>query len=130
MRLLSISCDPEVDRPQVLAEYAKRFDADPEQWLFLTGEMDNISRVAAEMYFLAASRRFHAEKFVLVDAEGKNVGFYNWDDPLQFNQLKRDLDKLLAGEDVTGPPRYSAPEPDADDATADDATADDVTQTQ
>src|SRR5690606_23551986 len=66
LRLLSISCDPEVDRPKVLAEYAKRFDADPEQWLFLTGDMDNISRVAAEMYFLSASRRFHAEKFVLV----------------------------------------------------------------
>lgn len=117
LRLLSISCDPEVDRPKVLAEYAKRFDADPEQWLFLTGEMDNISRVAAEMYFLPASRRFHAEKFVLVDAEGKNVGFYNWDDPLQFNQLERDIDKLLAGEDVTGPARSSTPEPDADQVT-------------
>lgn len=129
LRLLSISCDPEVDRPEVLAEYAKRFDADPEQWLFLTGEMDNISRVAAEMYFLSASRRFHAEKFVLVDAEGKNVGFYNWDDPLQFNQLERDIDKLLAGEKVTGPSRNAAPEPAADDGNEDDVTADDVTQT-
>ncbi|MEZ6075613.1 MAG: SCO family protein [Pirellulaceae bacterium] len=44
LRLLSISCDPEVDRPKVLAEYAKRFDADPKQWLFLTGEMDYIAR--------------------------------------------------------------------------------------
>ena len=114
LRLLSISCDPEVDRPKVLKEYAKRFDADPEQWLFLTGEMDNISRVAAEMYFLSASRRFHAEKFVLVDGQGKNVGFYNWDDPLQFKQLERDIDKLLAGEDVTGPSRTSTSEPDAD----------------
>ncbi len=108
LRLLSISCDPEVDRPQVLTEYAKRFDADPEQWLFLTGEMDNISRVAAEMYFLSASRRFHAEKFVLVDGDGKNVGFYSWNDPLQFKQLERDIDKLLAGEAVTGPARNSA----------------------
>lgn len=117
LRLLSISCDPEVDRPKELTEYAKRFNADPKQWLFLTGEMDNISRVAAEMYFLSASRRFHAEKFVLVDAKGKNVGFYNWNDPLQFNQLERDIDKLLAGEDVTGPPRTPALEPDADEVT-------------
>ena len=100
VRLLSISCDPEVDRPEVLREYAERFDADEEQWLFLTGEMDYISRVAAEMYFLAAHRRFHAEKFVLVDAQGNNVGFYNWSDPLQFNQLIRDIEKLLAGEPV------------------------------
>ncbi len=100
LRLLSISCDPEVDRPEVLAEYAKRFDADPKQWLFLTGKMDYIARVAAEMYFLSAARRFHAEKFVLVDAQGNNVGFYNWSDPLQFNQLQDDIDKLLDGEEL------------------------------
>lgn len=100
LRLLSISCDPEVDRPNVLAEYAKRFDADPKQWLFLTGEMDYIARVAAEMYFLSAARRFHAEKFVLVDAQGNNVGFYNWSDPLQFKQLQDDIDKLLDGKEL------------------------------
>ncbi|MEO8271210.1 MAG: SCO family protein, partial [Aureliella sp.] len=100
LRLLSISCDPEVDTPKVLAEYAKRFDADPKQWLFLTGEMDYIARVAAEMYFLAASRRFHAEKFVLVDAHGNNVGFYNWSDPLQFKHLQSDIDKLLDGQEL------------------------------
>jgi protein SCO1/2 len=105
LRLLSISCDPEVDRPAVLAEYAKRFNADPKQWLFLTGEMDNITRVAGEMYFLAASRRFHAEKFVLVDAQGNNVGFYTWSDPLQFNQLQRDIDKLLDAPESPIPPR-------------------------
>lgn len=100
LRLLSISCDPEVDRPEVLTEYAKRFNADPKQWLFLTGEMDYIARVAAEMYFLSAARRFHAEKFVLVDAQGNNVGFYNWSDPLQFNQLQSDIDKLLDGKEL------------------------------
>jgi protein SCO1 len=100
LRLLSISCDPDVDRPAVLAEYAKRFNADPKQWLFLTGDMDYITRVAGEMYFLAASLRFHAEKFVLVDAQGNNVGFYTWSDPLQFNQLQRDIDKLLDEADA------------------------------
>ena len=101
VRLLSISCDPEVDRPEVLREYAQRFDADPKQWLFLTGDLEYITRVAAEMYFLAAKLRFHAEKFVLVDADGKNVGFYTWNDPLQFSELERDIQKLLDGEPVT-----------------------------
>lgn len=101
VRLLSISCDPEVDRPQILAEYAKRFNADPKQWLFLTGDMEYITRVAGEMYFLAASRRFHAEKFVLVDAHGNIVGFYNWSDPLQFNQLQRDIDQILTKSETT-----------------------------
>jgi protein SCO1/2 len=101
IRFLSISCDPEIDRPEVLAEYAKRFKADPDQWLFLTGDMDYITRVAGELYFLAASRRFHAEKFVLVDAEGNNVGYYAWADPVQFAALEREIDKLLAAGGTT-----------------------------
>lgn len=100
LRLLSISCDPDVDTPEVLREYAKRFDADPQQWLFLTGKMSYITRVAGELFFLAAAPRFHAEKFVLVDANGTNVGFYTWNDPLQFNELQRDIDKLLASGGV------------------------------
>ena len=37
IRLLSISVDPEVDTPEVLSAYADGFNADPKQWLFLTG---------------------------------------------------------------------------------------------
>ncbi len=36
IRLVEITCDPEVDRPEVLAEYANRFEADKDQWLFFT----------------------------------------------------------------------------------------------
>ena len=35
--LVSLSVDPEHDTPQVLAEYARRFEAEPERWWFLTG---------------------------------------------------------------------------------------------
>ncbi len=114
LRLLSISCDPEVDTPEVLREYAKRFGADPQQWLFLTGKMSYITRVAGEMFFLTATPRFHAEKFVLVDAEGNNVGFYSWNDSLQFNALQRDIDKLLAAGGVM---------PDSSPATAKQTSA-------
>ena len=95
LRLLSITCDPETDRPEVLAEYAERFDADPEQWLFLTGKLDYIRRVGAEMYMLPVEKRFHAEKFVLVDGQGERVGFYTWSDPASFAALQRDIDRLL-----------------------------------
>ena len=78
IRLVSISCDPEVDRPEVLAEYAEKFGADKEQWLFFTGEMNYIRRVGSEMFSLPVMRRFHAEKFVLVDADGKILGYYTW----------------------------------------------------
>lgn len=96
IRLIEISCDPEVDKPEVLAEYANRFKADPEQWLFFTGEMDYISRVGSEMYSIGVVRRGHPEKFALVEASGKVYGLYTWSDAGQWQALQRDMSKLIA----------------------------------
>ncbi|MGH7411839.1 MAG: SCO family protein [Candidatus Methylomirabilis sp.] len=48
IRLVSISVDPARDTPEVLSRYARRFGADPKQWLFLTGEREAIYRFAQE----------------------------------------------------------------------------------
>ncbi|MEZ6136154.1 MAG: SCO family protein [Pirellulaceae bacterium] len=95
VRFVSISCDPEVDRPEVLAAYAEKFNADKDQWLFFTGDLNYIRRVGAEMYSLPVNRRFHAEKFLLVDSEGQIHGVYEWTDPEQWQALQRDIAKLL-----------------------------------
>jgi protein SCO1 len=95
VRFISISCDPEVDRPDVLTEYAKKFDADKDQWLFLTGELGYIRRVGAELFTLPVERRFHAEKFVLVDANGDIYAYYTWTDPEQWQALQRDIAKMI-----------------------------------
>lgn len=95
VRFVSISCDPEVDRPEVLAEYADTFNADKNQWLFFTGEMNYIRRVGSEMFSLPVMRRFHAEKFVLVDSTGKLHAYYTWTDPEQWQGLQRDIAKII-----------------------------------
>ncbi|HSF33464.1 MAG TPA: SCO family protein [Candidatus Tectomicrobia bacterium] len=51
-RLVSISVDPERDTPSVLSQYADRFNADPERWLFLTGDKRTIYRLAREGFRL------------------------------------------------------------------------------
>lgn len=53
VRLVSITLDPKQDTPQVLSRYANRFGADPERWLFLTGEKAAIYRFAREGLHLA-----------------------------------------------------------------------------
>lgn len=95
VRFVSISCDPEIDTPSKLTEYARKFNADKDQWLFLTGDMKHIQRVGGEMFNLAVSRRFHAEKFVLVDGNGDIVGFYAWADPTEWQMLQADIQALL-----------------------------------
>jgi cytochrome oxidase Cu insertion factor (SCO1/SenC/PrrC family) len=52
IRLVSISADPERDTPAVLSRYADRFNADPERWLFLTGDKRAIYRLAREGFRL------------------------------------------------------------------------------
>lgn len=96
VRFVSISCDPEVDRPEVLTEYAQRYGADKDQWLFLTGNLEYIRRVGAEVYSLAIMRYAHPEKFVLMDANGKAYGFYTWSDPNQWRALQADIEKLMS----------------------------------
>jgi len=53
-RLVSITVDPERDTTQVLSEYAQRFGADAERWLFLTGEKEAIYQLAQKGFRLSA----------------------------------------------------------------------------
>ncbi|MFO0953662.1 MAG: DUF420 domain-containing protein [Isosphaeraceae bacterium] len=76
------------DTPEVLSEYASRFGADPNRWLFLTGPKDEVHRLIQDRFKLgvraatadevkAGTEEFlHSEKLALVD-RGKIVGFYD-----------------------------------------------------
>lgn len=95
VRFVAISVDPEKDTPEQLTEYAARFDADPNQWLFLTGDLTYIRRVGAEVFRQPVNKQFHTERFVLVDPSGEIEGFYNWPEPIQFEKLKEKIGEYL-----------------------------------
>tara|TARA_R110002049_G_scaffold2750_8_gene22300 strand:+ start:258582 stop:259268 length:687 start_codon:yes stop_codon:yes gene_type:complete len=95
VRFLAISVDPEHDRPEQLREYAARFGADEQQWLFLTGELPYIRRVGAEVFQLPVDKKFHTERFVLVDPEGKIEGMYSWPEEKQFEKLKENIREMI-----------------------------------
>lgn len=96
VRFVAISCDPETDTPEALREYAARFGADQDQWLFLTGDLTYIRRVGAEVYSLPVNQKFHTDRFVLVDSEGKIEGYYSWPEPRQFDQLREKIRSMLS----------------------------------
>lgn len=98
VRFVAISVDPEHDTPEQLREYAARFNADAEQWLFLTGDLNYIRRVGAEVYRQPVNKQFHTERFVLVDPAGEIEGFYNWPEPAQFEKLKQKINDYLEAE--------------------------------
>ena len=50
--IISFSMDPRTDQPPVLAQFARRWNADPKRWFLLTGEKAELHRVI-EASFLA-----------------------------------------------------------------------------
>lgn len=106
LRLVSFSVDPARDNPQVLSGYAKRFNADPERWLFLTGEKREVVRLAQDGFKLSAAPApgtagkddgviLHSARFVLIDDTAQIRGYYDSRDADALQRLRRDLDKLL-----------------------------------
>ena len=62
LRLVSITVDPERDTPKILSEYAHRFAADSERWLFLTGAKEAIYHLAQEGCRLGAVEIPHEKR--------------------------------------------------------------------
>lgn len=98
VKFVAISVDPETDTPEVLTEYAARFGADSEQWLFMTGDLTYIRRIGGEIFRQPVNKQFHTERFVLVDPEGKIEGFYNWPEKPQFRKLQEKIREMIKGE--------------------------------
>jgi protein SCO1/2 len=103
VRLVSFTVDPERDTPEVLAEYARRFQADLERWLFLTGPKEPLYRLVGEGFRLAvedggpqAGLITHSTRFVLVDQHGRIRGYYNGAEPGTTAALLPDIRALLS----------------------------------
>lgn len=95
VRFVAISVDPETDTPAVLREYAARFGADEDQWLFLTGDLNYIRRVGGEIFQQPVDKKFHTERFALVDARGEIEGFYTWTQKRQLQALEESIVRML-----------------------------------
>jgi protein SCO1/2 len=96
VKFLSITVDPERDTAAELARYADLFNADPNHWLFLTGDLLMLRRVGAEMYQLPVDKQMHTEHLVVVDRWGKIRGRIRWkDNPTELASMKKLLSDLL-----------------------------------
>ncbi|MBY0524945.1 MAG: SCO family protein [Gemmataceae bacterium] len=115
--LVSFSADPKHDAPEVLSNYAKRFGADPERWLFLTGDTQKVYEFIQKGLRLGVMQNQgtartpgneveHSSRLVLVDRKGRIRGFHETrpeekpDEPKasteeKIDELKRQVNVLL-----------------------------------
>ena len=100
VHFVSFSVDPERDTPAVLKQYAQNYDADPNRWHFLTGDKAAMFATARGMKLTAEPAGVlgpeiaHAEKFLLVDGQGRVRGVYDSKDEDDMKRLAADAAAL------------------------------------
>ncbi|MBI1352905.1 MAG: SCO family protein [Acidobacteria bacterium] len=108
VRLATFSVDPERDTPEILAEYAKRYGADPERWLFLTGDKQALYDLIRKGFLQAVDDGSlteggkpgpgiitHSTRYTLVDRHGRVRGFYHGEEAGVVQAILPDLERLL-----------------------------------
>jgi protein SCO1/2 len=99
VRLLSISIDPEFDRPEVLKNYAARYGADPKDWSFAAMDSDTLTSVAATMglYFEKQNGLIsHDLRTALIGPDGRLVQLWKSNVWTPY-ELQRSVRETLTG---------------------------------
>lgn len=105
VKLVSFSVDPKYDTPPKLAEFAKRYRANPERWHFVTGPFDKVYELV-EGPFMTSMMRLpdkpngvpdiaHGGYFLLLDQNLHIRGIYDSDRLHQLDELIRDARHLV-----------------------------------
>lgn len=102
-QLVSFSVDPDYDTPEVLQEYADEYDADLDNWTFLTGyDFQTIKELSIKSFrsMLAEAQPgddqvTHGVSFFLVNPEGKVIKKYDGRDQKEMDNIIEDLKIVL-----------------------------------
>lgn len=104
LMLLSHSVTPQTDSVPVLKAYAEKYGVYHKRWRLMTGDREQIYRLARNSYFAAVDEGdggpddfVHTENFVLVDPQGRIRGFYDGTKPAEVDKAMADIQKLLDG---------------------------------
>jgi len=78
---------------QVVNAYAKRFQADPTNWHFLTGSRADLRKLSWDTFHLSdiGGALEHSTRFVLIDRKGQIRGYYETSDTESIAKLLDDI---------------------------------------
>ncbi len=103
VHLVSVSVDPDFDRPEQLRAFAAQHGALSPRWHFLTGDSAAVQKAVTEGFKIALVREgaaddvgglIHGVHVVLVDGQGRIRGYYDSTDPEALERLVRDAQQL------------------------------------
>lgn len=101
VHIVSFTVDPEVDSPKVLKEYAETFEADLDNWQFLTGySMEEIAEFAEKNFKAPAFKPenddqvIHGSAFYVINKEGEIVKDFSGVEDVQFSHIMKEVKRL------------------------------------
>lgn len=102
-QIVSFSVDPEHDTPDVLQEYADEYEADLDNWAFLTGyEFDEIQDLAEDSFKTVlddggpdSHEYSHSTYFYLVNPDGEIIKRYDGMSYEEMDLLVNDLKEVM-----------------------------------
>lgn len=96
LQLVSFTVDPETDSLPILRAYAERFGVTDYRWRFARMQPEEISRFCEEGFKVSGDLPgMHSTKFVLVDAEARIRGYFDYDNPAAIDLLKQQIQQLV-----------------------------------
>lgn len=124
IRFVTITVDPEHDTVEKMRQYAEIYDADPERWLFLTGEKSEVYRLIRHGFKVAAWENFgtdrlpgyefaHSLSLVHVGPDGKVLGMYASGQESEVLNLQRVLQGKIETPVENRPVQPESPPPAA-----------------
>jgi protein SCO1/2 len=100
--IVSHSIDPEFDTPKILTEYANKRNINNKNWIFLTGDRDEIYEIAEKSYLAYAKEDanapggyIHSGFVVLIDPDKRVRGAYDATEVVNIEKLERDIEILM-----------------------------------
>jgi cytochrome oxidase Cu insertion factor (SCO1/SenC/PrrC family) len=99
VRFVSVTCDPD-DTPEVLKQYAARFDATFKRWTFVTGDEKAIQKVGMETFVIPVASRTHSDLAVVFDRRSAIRGYFHLSDNGEVEKLRKRLAAVLAEKDA------------------------------
>ena len=99
MMFATVSVDPENDTPDILKRYAADFDADTEDWNFLTGQMYQVKQLGSQSFNVSIDKFTHTDNILLVDRWGRYRDRFKWDDPVDMKRFLKVAKDVLAEQE-------------------------------
>lgn len=96
VQFLTVTVDPERDTVEVLKKYAEGFNATPDRWAFLTGQMYQLKEFGEHNFNVPIDPATHTDNILLIDKWGKYRDRFKWDQPYDMKRFIKVLKEVAA----------------------------------